>query len=289
MPTLSETPIRDALKELKRSNILGVSYERGRPKGGSRTERYNISNDLVAFKKVFEMYRINGIDEFIKSEYINGIKKKFAPILKAEARRFGFKSVIDFIELDVHLSPITSIQTNFPPKLLLSQPFDRIFSDVYILNKEDIRKLITRTYILYSNFSEIFSSAIKYTITEERDNRDHMTDIDSLVKQAIFYWNVSSHNFDWVYSCLIDAIRSGDKIEFYIEFVDGVIEINGLKNEPGSLPLYLSNDTLVGNYFISEPIQFDSLRQCICFRTNGVDDKVITYERILSEVKSHFQ
>jgi hypothetical protein len=183
LPTLSETPIRDALRALKLSNILEVSHERGRPKSGSRTERYGISNDLAAFKKLSQMYRINGIDEFIKSEYINIMKSKFTPILKAEARRFGFKSVTDFIELDIHLSPITSLQTNFPPKLLLCQPFDRIFSDVYILSKDDIKKLIKRAYILYSNFAEIFSSAIEYTITERKDKRDHMTDIDSLPDQ----------------------------------------------------------------------------------------------------------
>jgi hypothetical protein len=109
------------------------------------------------------------------------------------------------------------------------------------------------------------------------------------VKQAIFYWNISSHNFDWVFSCLMDALQSEENIEFYIEFVNGEIEINGLQNELGSLPLYLANDTLVGNYFLSEPIQFNSLRPCICFRKNGVADEAMTYERIISDVRAHFK
>ena len=289
LPTLGETTIRDALRALKRSNILEVSHQKGRLHSGKGTERYSISNDLAAFKKLSEMYHINGIDEFIKSEYINKVKEKFTPILKAKAGRFGFKSIIDFIELDIHLSPITSIQSTFPPKLLLCQPFDRIFSDVYILNKDDIKKLIKRAYIVYSNFPEIFSSAIKYTITQGKDNRNHMADIESLVKQAIFYWNISSHNFDWVFSCLMDALQSEEEMEFYIEFVDGVTEIRELKNEPGSLPLYLANDTLVGNYFMSEPVQFGSLRPCICFGKNVIGEETMTYERIVSEVRAHFQ
>ena len=133
------------------------------------------------------MYRKRGIKGFIKSEYINIIKNKFRPILIKEASRFGFKSVIDFTELDIQLSPITSIQSNFSPKLLISQPFTRIFSDAYILNQDDIKKFINRAYIFYSNFAEIFASAIQYTIMERRDNRNHLSDIDSLVKQAIFY------------------------------------------------------------------------------------------------------
>jgi hypothetical protein len=286
LPKLSETPIRNALRTLKLFKILEVSHERGRPRGGFR-EKYRISNDLDAFEKLSEMYRINGIDEFIKSEYINSVKKKYTPISKKEARCFGFKSIIDFIELDIHLSPITAIPAKFSPGLLLNPPFERIFSDVYILNKDDIRKLIKRAHIFYSNFPEIFSSAVKYTITERSDNRDHMKDIDSLVRQAIFYWNIASYNFDWVYDCLIDAIQSKDEIEFYIEFAEGAIVINKLKNIHEYI--YFAEDNLVNNYFLSEPIQFDSLRPCNCFRKFESSNEAMTYERIVSEVKSHFQ
>lgn len=283
----SETPIREALQTLARAKILEVSRERGRPRGSLK--RYRISTELEAFNELSAMYRTKGIKDFIKSEYIDIIKNKFSPILIAEASRFGFKSVIDFIELDIHLSPITSIQSNFPPKLLIIEPFTRIFSDAYILNEDDIKKFINRVYIFYSNFAEIFASALQYTITERCDNRNHLSDIDSLVKQAIFYWNISSHNFDWAYSCLIDALKSEEEIDFYIDFVDGVIEIYELKNYPGSIPLYLSDDTLVSNYFQSEPIPLDSLRPCIPFRRDGFAVEPIRYEQIISDVKSYFK
>ena len=285
----SETQIRDPLRELERAKILEVSRDRGRPHSGIRVKKYRISDDLEAFSKLSAMYRTKGLNYFIKSKYINVIKEKFKPILIEEASRFGFKSVKDFIELDIHLSPITSIQSNFPPKLLISQPFTRIFSDAYILNEDDIKKFIDRAYIFYSNFAEIFATAIQYTITERHDNRNHLSDIDSLVKQAIFYWNISAHSFDWAYSCLIDALKSGDEINFYIDFVDGVIEIHKLKSYPGSIALYLSEDTVVSNYFLSEPIPLDSLRPCIPFRKNGVAVEPIRYEQIISDVKSYFK
>jgi hypothetical protein len=282
---ISANPIREALRALKQHKILEVSHVRGRLHSGIGVERYKISSDLNEFKELSDLYRKDGIYEFIKSEYISGIKKKFSNLLLEKAAQHGPKSVADFIELDIHLSPITAIQSDFPPKLLLYQHFDRIFSDVYLLDKNDITILVKRAYVLYSNFAEIFSSTFTHIITERNDNRDHLKDIASIVKQAIFYWNISSHNFDWAYSCLMDAVKSGDEIEFYIGFVDGVIKIYKLKSKPGSLPLYLSNDTLISNYFMSEPIQFDYLRACIPFERDGVAVEPITYDEILKEVK----
>jgi hypothetical protein len=133
----SGNPIREALRALKKHKILEVSHVRGRLHSGIGMERYQISSDLNTFKKLSDLYRRAGIHAFIKSEYISEIKKKFTKILIEEAAQHGPKSVADFIELDVHLSPITSIPANFPPKLLLYQPFDRIFSDSYILDKGD--------------------------------------------------------------------------------------------------------------------------------------------------------
>lgn len=285
--TLSETSIRDALRALESSKILEVSHAVGRPKKREeKTKIYSISDKPNVFKKLSEMYLKAGIDEFVKSEYIKSARKRFTPGLLERASSFGFKSVRDFVELDIQLSPITSMRTDFSPKLLLYHPFVRIFSDVYLLSEEDIEKFTMRAYILYSNFPEMFSSAIKYIILERNDHRDFMRDIESLVKQAIFYWNISSHNFDIVYSCLEDAINEKDKIEFYIEFIDGAINIKKL-NE--SLDwAYLSTNALIGNYFVSEPVQLEYLRPCHCFTKRGYANDPIRHERIASEVKAHF-
>ena len=84
-------------------------------------------------------------------------------------------------------------------------------------------------------------------------------------------------------------MKSEEEIDFYIDFVDGVIEIHELKSDPGSIPLYLSEDSLVSNYFLSEPIPFDSLRPCIPFRRDGFAVEPIRYEQIISDVKSCFK
>jgi hypothetical protein len=64
----------------------------------------------------------------------------------------------------------------------------------------------------------------------------------------------------------MDALKSKAEIEFYIAFIDGVIELKEIKNIHENISPYLSNDTLGDNYFLSETIQFDTLCPCICFR-----------------------
>jgi hypothetical protein len=282
----SEDPIRKAIFALKRSKILEVEYQRGRPKGGKRVERYSISKELEAFKKLSKMYLELGIEGFLKSDYIYQQKNIFISSLKKEP--YGSGSIADYIELDIQLKPLDSYPINYPPALLLRQPFDRIFSDVHIFNKDDVEKLIRRAYILYSNFSEIFSSAIKYT-TNKKGNHDPMKYVESLVKQAIFYWNISSHNFDWVYTCLKDAYDSEGIGEYYVKFEEGTIFIYDVKKKFGKLPTYIAGDNLVNNYFLYEPdVQLASLRPCNVFLSRGLSDYSITGERIAKEVKDYF-
>ena len=54
----------------------------------------------------------------------------------------------------MHLSPYFSYPIYDPIQILLSKPFDRLYDDIYILDKYDLKLMAERIYLVYSNFAE---------------------------------------------------------------------------------------------------------------------------------------
>jgi hypothetical protein len=119
-----ETEIRKSLKELKQTHIFEVSFTRGRPRGGSRTEVYAISKDLSTFYRIFNIYMPDQHQILLKSEYIN-------QLLNIN----GFIRVIDRIKNEFHnedfkrlasenllAQPATIKEYNKYPKVLMEMP-----------------------------------------------------------------------------------------------------------------------------------------------------------------------
>jgi hypothetical protein len=83
------------------------------------------------------------------------------------------KSLKEFIDYDIMLSPFTSYPVNDPAHILLRRPFERIYNDAFILNQSDFKGFIKRAYIIYSNFAELLCCGINILIRDEIEYFDY--------------------------------------------------------------------------------------------------------------------
>ena len=80
-PTLtdmSEDSIRKVLQLLKKKDICGHSFLRGRPKGGNRLEKYLLQKEIKVYEVLFRVYyETDNKCEFLASNYNNDMIEKF--------------------------------------------------------------------------------------------------------------------------------------------------------------------------------------------------------------------
>lgn len=80
-PTLtdmSEDSIRKVLQLLKKKGICGLSFSRGRPKGGNRLEKYLLQKEIKVYEVLFRVYyETDNKCEFLASNYNNDMIEKF--------------------------------------------------------------------------------------------------------------------------------------------------------------------------------------------------------------------
>jgi len=222
------------------------------------------------------------------------LEKEIIAICRDEAERSGLKNLTDFMELDIHLNPFISYPINFPPALLLRRPFERLYDDIYIFGSVDFKKLMMRAYIFYNNFAEFFSSAIRHQISDQSKNKRDLStmskikNIESIIRQAIFYWNVSSFNFDWVCTSLEPLLESNQNGKYYIKLANEGIYIEDLGPVIDE-KIYIKSNIPVSGYFIYEmEDMFGHLRPSEFFKKIGLEVESMTYERIISEFNESF-
>jgi hypothetical protein len=97
-----------------------------------------------------------------------------------------------FIESDVYLSPFTSYPINSPQFLLFSKPFQRIFDDVYLLDKLDRIDFEVRASKIFNNFVDVLYEFFKFNMPSDEKM------LEQQIKQFIFQWNIASSNFDFI-------------------------------------------------------------------------------------------
>lgn len=129
---------------------------------------------------------------------------------------FVTEGIRKFLELDLYLSPLTSYPMNFPVDLLFERPFERLYTDFYISNEEDIRELVRRAHIVYSNFIGIVSVGVV-------NSRIPVADLEILLNQYIFFWNIASRYLDYLYDVLNDMFSLDRPEDFRHTYYDNDI------------------------------------------------------------------
>jgi hypothetical protein len=97
------------------------------------------------------------------------------------------------MKLDMHLSPFFSYPFFDPIQVIFSKPFDRLYDDIYIFNKEDFKLMAERIYLVYKNFAEflaIFLSTVDWRYSMR---------LESSLREYLFLWNCQSCYFDEIY------------------------------------------------------------------------------------------
>jgi hypothetical protein len=225
------------------------------------------------------------------------------------------EALAKFTDYDVHLSPFTSFPRNNPANLLFEIPYERIYNDAYILDKEDREKFIKRAYIVYSHFAEmLFEGCIRdmrlneieyinfkylehekylrnmdddfdYPLGNEDDikakqSRENyleniLDNIQTTIKLAIYHWNIASSRFDQ----LIAALGQG---KYHIRSNNNGIQIIDLEGGEPSIVVFGNISLLPG------PINpFETLWPCSAFKKLNLESKEITYNDILSYIESN--
>lgn len=193
-----------------------------------------------------------------------------------------------FMELDNYLSPLTSYPINGIHDILFSRPFHRIYEDVYLLEEKDLDLLAKRALIIYINFIYFISYFLKY-------NHASLKEIETSLKEFIFYWNASSQIFDRIFRILNAIYRKKGGSGKYHLSSDGInLRIKDLdKNGPafssiiGLCPFYrdyfpkFSEKSIYGE--IQDP--FRNPRPCECFGASISEEDLVSIENMLPIIK----
>lgn len=377
----SETTERVSLRRLENEKILEVTRSRGRPKGGYKIKNYKIATSLETFKKVFDIYYPNDIEQVLKSNYCNrminskklyevygkigvdlearklkqiasesllslpatiqeyknyadsvynnleecaechvylrdmlqffeiGILEDFDPIYaipfyrehvvgnlvklyrKIGGREISSRSeiVVKYNELDMHLSPFFSYPIYDPIQILLSKPFDRLYDDIYILDKDDLRLMAERIYLVYANFPEFLSLYLKggYTILLEKSLKEYVflwNCLSTYFRKFFFYFkgSLGKHSGKyhlWISNGIIQITDLVENKKFFDPFM-----VNQIKEKYLEYPPLYSGDFECGGV---ECDPFEALLPCDnLFNQFGFDTDPIPIESILSKLKS---
>ncbi|MGD0954608.1 MAG: hypothetical protein ABR985_19855 [Methanotrichaceae archaeon] len=198
-----------------------------------------------------------------------------------------------FLTSDNYLSPLTSYPVNGTLQLILLQPFQRIYEDIYLLDGESFKRMSTRAAAIYNYFPDILFELIR------SDPPDHEA-LEIIIKQMIFHWNVASTRFDLICICLDKLIKKSECSGNLHLGIDGLAyAITDLENNKQLLPdekarsILLEGSTpliskkvghdLYGSELMDDP--FTRLRPCITFKDIDWRSDFITIEEILTKLE----
>jgi hypothetical protein len=223
-----------------------------------------------------------------------------------------------FVELDLFLSPATSFPKNHPVNLLFAKPFERLYNDVYICENSDYEIMVQRAYIIYSHFAEILRLGILTVRGEEyhwesinqlysKSDEDYLEfkksnfirslridlfskkqNLNNLIKELIFYWNIASLRLDFVYcKQRYWEKNSGRSMVGYhlLANSDGIqaIDIDENRSQPG--PEMTNEDIIITSLWCGDSDPFSNLRHCYCFKDLNLEERQVSVEEIASAIE----
>jgi hypothetical protein len=105
-----------------------------------------------------------------------------------KVRRFG-EILIQYNELDFYLSPFTSYPVHDPLQLLFTHPFNRLYEDVYLLEKSDLEIFKKRAYLVFVNFADLIYVALENHLCAPMN-------LEMFVRELALLWNITEYQID---------------------------------------------------------------------------------------------
>jgi hypothetical protein len=255
---------------------LRETHEELAPKQYPHIEMLNSIDPLNAVR----FYREN-----IHESIVKGLEK-------LKKRKIITEGLCSFLTCDNYLSPLSSYPVNGTLTLLFSRPFQRIYEDAYLLNKDSFEPLSRRAAAIYNNFSDIL-------FEQFRSDPPDRKALEIKTKEMIFQWNVASTRLDFclqIAQMYIGSLGTKnyhlgiDGLDYKITDIDSNIELLSAEVTrsilvEGSTPQIFKH---VGhNLYCSELMDdpFASLRPCLIFNDMGWRSDFITIEEILTKLE----
>lgn len=196
----------------------------------------------------------------------------------------------EFLRSDNYLSPFTSYPVNGTLELILSQPFQRIYDDIYLLDGESFGLMSIRAAAIYNFFPDILFELV-------RNDPPDLKELETITKQMVFHWNVASTRFDIICICLDELYKNGKHVGNYHLGINGLsYYITDLDSNAQLLPIEASRSILLQGLiplivkdagrdwdeleWMENP--FTELRPCMTFSGSGF----IPIEAILDKLES---
>ncbi|MCJ7443275.1 MAG: hypothetical protein MUO26_01870, partial [Methanotrichaceae archaeon] len=195
-----------------------------------------------------------------------------------------------FLEYDTHLSPLTSYPFNNYESLLFSQPFQRIYEDVYILDKNDYNLCIKRARVIYDNFADLLldfqRAQMRFMFEEHSDyHRVSYENLKAEISTLIFYWNVSVTKFDTIMWHLGHIYETGSG-NYHLRSDGFKFNIINLENNMNMLDPDQSESIMRCVYPAEKRNPLTRLRPCKIFNIESKESNLIKLEDILSKLRS---
>jgi len=180
-------------------------------------EEYSVSLEDIWFDEIQVLEKFDPVKSvlFIREHLVDNLMDLYK---KIGGRRIHLRSPDGqrLTEVDMHLSPFFSYPIYDPIQVIFSKPFDRLYDDVYILTKNDLKIMAERIYLVYTNFAEFlftfWSNDWRYSILLE----------DSL-SEYVFLWNCQSYYFSEFYARYHPLVSEGGS--YYITSNSGFIQV----------------------------------------------------------------
>jgi hypothetical protein len=152
---------------------------------------------------------------FIRNHLINNLMELYKRI---GGRRIHLRSQDGqrLIKLDMHLSPFFSYPFFDPIQVIFSKPFDRLYDDIYVFDKEDLKIMAERIYLIYANFADFLFDFISST-----DWR-YSIRLENSLREYVFLWNCQSYYFSEFYERYNSLFSDGC---YYITSNSGFIQV----------------------------------------------------------------
>jgi DNA-binding MarR family transcriptional regulator len=246
-----------------------------------------LGNTIYLVRFLFRLDKIKAI-EFHRQYLAEPLGKLYRDLTQRDVPitldLFVTEGIKKFLELDLYLSPVNSFPMNFPVELLFERPFERLYADFYIHDQEDIKKLARRAHAVYSNFIGVVSAGVV-------NSEILVTDLEPLLKQYIFYWNVASRNVDGLYYSLHmflnDQKASSTKSTIYNIYLDTKgIQLKDIANGKMWVDRYASRELNRNSLTIDMDDPTKEIRVCDCFADEGLEVKEILYGEVLAGIRA---
>lgn len=253
------------------------------------TREYSVRLNELWFHEIQILENLDPVISvpFIRSHLIEGINNLYK---KIGGRNIHLKSTdgLRLTELDMYLNPFYSYPIFDPIQTIFSKPFDRLYDDIYILNREDLGLMTERIYLIYKNFGEFLSvylSALDWRFT---------INLEDSLREYLFLWNCQSYYFSEFYYQYHSFLN--ERSNYYITRNSGFIQIIDLienkklitpeesfsmNSEITYPPLYAGRE-----WGGSELNPFKVLMPCrSLFDKFGFDTTEISFDSILKELR----